>query len=111
VTFENKKLPIFLGEGEEQIQIGEVLLDSWRNNYTQVIASIDVFPGELLGFSRIVRWEDVLGLVEFKYPKGEKMADEKAAGGSSDLDRLVETPFSDQVQKIRDAMVKDKENT
>lgn len=66
-----KELPIFVVEGDEQIQIGEVVIEDWgRNpNYTQILIDIDVFPGERATMSRIVKWENIIEISKARYPK------------------------------------------
>lgn len=61
MTKEEKKLPIFLGEGDEQIQIGYVSLSEWQPGdpeYTRVFVNLDVFPGEYASLARVVKWEE-----------------------------------------------------
>lgn len=66
-----KTVPIFLGEGKDQIQIGEALVDEWAREpgYTQIMMDIDVFPGERICAARIVKWDEVLVNSKWRYTK------------------------------------------
>lgn len=69
---DEKKLPIFLGEGDEQIQIGYASLSEWHPGdpeYTRIYINLDVFPGEYATLARVVKWEDILKVSEAMYPK------------------------------------------
>lgn len=71
-TAEENTIPIFLGEGDEQIQIGKATLEAWRDpkaGYKKIVASIDVFPGERLTFSRIAKWDEVVEYSRARYHK------------------------------------------
>lgn len=73
---EPKKLPVFLGEGDERIQIGEALVEDWgqnlgAENYKKILMHVDVFPGEIATLSRVASWDEIESISKYKYPKGE----------------------------------------
>lgn len=71
---EKKKVPIFLGEDDEQIQIGTAQLVpdlEWHDGqkFTHVLIDLDVFPGERATLARIVKWEEVVKHANSVHPK------------------------------------------
>lgn len=68
--------PIFLGEGDEQIQIGEARIQPFRNpadEYLQMLAEIPVFGGpEPLRFRKDFTMEDLVRISGYIWPDQKK---------------------------------------
>lgn len=68
--------PIFLGEGDEQIQIGEARITPFRNppdKYLILDAEFPLFGGdETLTFSRVFTMEDLVRISGYIYPEQKK---------------------------------------
>lgn len=70
-----KKVPVYLGEGENRIQIGEAVVQPWVHGdgkFTHVTIDLDVFPGERATLSRVANWDEMKAYSERHYPEGEK---------------------------------------
>lgn len=106
---ESKELPIFLGEGDEQIQIGNATIEHWHNseNYYKIMGEIDAFPGARLTFSRIVNWEEVIVYTKSLYPKKENVGEPNPP--TEEEKKLAEAPPKEVVDRIKDAVRRDTE--
>lgn len=74
---EKRKVPIFLGEDDEQIQIGTAKFEDceWHNDpgFMHVLVHLDVFPGEHAVLTRLVDWEEVVKYANVRYPRKEEL--------------------------------------
>lgn len=78
--------PVFLGEGDQQIQIGKAVMLPWRQDgYVQVMIDIDVFVGERATLSRIAKWDDLVEYSKAHYPKKRKFKVDDQVGVSEPL--------------------------
>jgi hypothetical protein len=69
---EIRDIPIFLGEGADQIQIGVASIGQWNSKsdiHKKIVGQIDVLPGAVLTFSRVCEWQEVINYSKTRYPK------------------------------------------
>lgn len=109
---EPKELPIFLGEGDEQIQIGNATVECAKLpisdiDYYKIMGEIDAFPGARLTFSRIVNWEEVIVYAKSLYPKKENVNEPNPP--TEEEKKLAEAPPKEVVDRIKDAVRRDTE--
>lgn len=97
-----RQVPIFLGEGDEQIQIGTATLEDWKHDWTQLLIILDVFPGELASIGRIVRWPDVVMHSNYLHKKEEqKMPDEITPEQAAERVVELDPPPADLAEKVK----------
>lgn len=79
---DEKILPVFLGVGEEQLQIGDVLIQEWKSDspgFFMLVGNLPVLPGERLTFSKIVQWEEFVSVSKMLFGEEGKSEEDRSA--------------------------------
>lgn len=69
---DERTLPIFIGVGDEQLQIGTMVVSPRGEKTFHLLADIAVFAGERLSFSRVVDWEETVRFSHYLYRRDKK---------------------------------------
>jgi hypothetical protein len=69
-----EKIPVFLGEGDDRIQIGVAEVGPWKTcpDFTCMVIDIDAFPGERATLSRVAKWDEIVEYSKHHYGQEQK---------------------------------------